>query len=71
MYAADPLLFDVHVRLSIFRDGFACTTDAQSGVPRYTGDVDEDGFCKDLLAVQAMSGAMVARQVTDTHPAKQ
>eukprot|EP00904_Undaria_pinnatifida_P005034 jgi/Undpi1/1660/HiC_scaffold_11.g05050.m1 len=31
--------------------------------PRYTGLVDEDGFCKDLLAVQAMSGAMVARQV--------
>ncbi|CAM9443846.1 unnamed protein product [Pylaiella littoralis] len=36
---------------------------AQSGGPRYTGVVDEDGFCRDLLAVQGMSGAMVARQV--------
>lgn len=26
--------------------------------------MDEDGFCKDLLAVQGMGGAMVARQVS-------
>eukprot|EP00752_Nemacystus_decipiens_P007725 g6907.t1 len=37
--------------------------EAESGAPRYTGVVDEDGFCRDLLAVQAMSGAMIARQV--------
>ncbi|CAM9886949.1 unnamed protein product [Laminaria digitata] len=36
--------------------------EADSDSPRYTGLVDEDGFCRDLLAVQAMSGAMVARQ---------
>ncbi|CAM9948007.1 unnamed protein product [Ectocarpus fasciculatus] len=36
---------------------------AESGAPQHTGVVDEDGFCRDLLAVQAMSGAMVARQV--------
>ncbi|CAM9590072.1 unnamed protein product, partial [Hapterophycus canaliculatus] len=37
--------------------------DAQSGGPRHTGVVDEDGFCRDILALQGMSGAMVARQV--------
>lgn len=41
-----------------------CTAEADSDGPRYTGLVDEDGFCKDLLAVQAMSGAMVARQAS-------
>lgn len=40
------------------------TAEIDSDGPRYTGLVDEDGFCKDLLAVQAMSGAMVARQAS-------
>lgn len=58
-----------HVKLASNRDGFACATEAESGAPRHTGVVDEDGFCRDLLAVQAMSGAMVARQVITTHAA--
>ncbi|CAM9159814.1 unnamed protein product [Ascophyllum nodosum] len=35
----------------------------ESGAPVPTGEVDEDGFCKDMLTVQGMDIAMVARQV--------
>ncbi|CAM9519163.1 unnamed protein product [Sphacelaria rigidula] len=37
--------------------------DSVSTKPKHTGEVDEDGFCQDVLAVQGMSGAMIARQV--------
>lgn len=41
-----------------------CMSDADPNKPRHTGEVDDDGFCQDLMAVQGMSGAMIARQVS-------
>lgn len=37
-------------------------SDPDPSKPRHTGEVDEDGFCQDLMAVQGMSAAMIARQ---------
>ena len=40
----------------------------ESGAPVPTGEVDEDGFCKDMLTVQGMDIVMVARQASgDEH----